>query len=145
MPNCEAMKQTLFLAAVLAATLSAPAVAQAQPAPQRPVHPVPAQTCKVFDSDGDEIWSGPCNQYLDTCTVYSPPSCPTVRCSGGEIGEVENGEQCLAGSAQMYQGGEPVESIEICYCDVPIGPLANPFGWALGFLLGLGMFRRRLA
>jgi len=111
--------------------------------------PVAAQTCKMYDADNNEIWSGPCpgavGAYDDTCNEsYTPPNCPKVPCSGGVPGEVQNGVKCLQGTGKRYSAGGVLEEERlICYCEVPGTFGANAALSALGFIFGLGVLRRR--
>ena len=114
------------------------------------------QLCKIYDSSGHLIYEGICDadHYVDTCLDELPWACPVERCSGGKVGDVSNGDRCLAGTAvsggiaPTGEGsiiGTPGTRQAICYCDVPEPSTTDPLLKALGFALTVMLLRRRFA
>jgi MYXO-CTERM domain-containing protein len=133
------------LSTLLLSTLFASALSAQGPSPLPPNADPADYTCTIYDANGDEIWSGPCDtKYGDDCFEYQP-ACPTLdKCRAGEVDDLEEGEGCYEGKIVVTNDeGEEVGSDALCYCKVPDDPSRSPLPWALGILAGLAAFGRR--
>jgi len=133
------------LSLLLLSTLFVSSLAAQNPVPLPPNADPADYTCKIYDANGNVIWSGPCNaRYGDTCFDYQP-ACPTLpKCEAGMEGELREGEGCFEGKIAVFgPEGDEVGSDSLCYCKVPDDPSRSPLPWALGILAGLAAFGRR--